>query len=124
MTSWLAPAYLALALTILAWDVALAGRIAQLRQAPRPLQAMSGLIALLALPAVLLALATSTIITGRAVASMDWVWPALLVLFAAQAAYALARGLVNLLWGVPIAVYNLLVAAVGVVRYLVAHGMV
>jgi hypothetical protein len=123
MTSWLAPAYLALSLIILVWDIVLAGRIAQLRQAPRPLQAMSGLIALLALPAVLLALATSTIITGRAVVTMDWVWPALLVLFAAQAVYALARGLVNVAWGVPIAVFDLLVAAVGIVRYLVAHGV-
>jgi hypothetical protein len=76
----------------------------------------------LVLPGLLLTLATSTIITGRAVVTMDWVWPAVLVLFAAQAAYALFRRLVNPLWGFPIMVYDIVIAAIGVVRYLVAHG--
>ena len=120
--SWLAPAHLALTAIILAWDIALAGRIAQLRQASSPLQALSGFIALLALPAVLLALATSTIITGRAVSVMDWVWPFVLMLFAAQALYALAQRVVNVVWGLPIALYNLILAVAGVVRFLVAHG--
>jgi hypothetical protein len=122
MTPWLAPAHLALSCVILIWDIVLAGRIAQLRQAPRALQAISGLAALLLLPGVLLALATSTIITGRAVVSMDWVWPAVLVLFAMQAVYSLLRRLVNFWWGIPIAVYDIVIAAVGVIRYLVAHG--
>ena len=39
MTPWLAPAHLALAIIILTWDMVLAGRIAQLRQAPRAFQA-------------------------------------------------------------------------------------
>jgi hypothetical protein len=122
MTPWLAPAHLALSCVILIWDIVLAGRIAQLRQAPRALQAISGLAALLLLPGVLLALATSTIITGRAVVTMDWVWPAVLVLFAMQAVYSLLRRLVNFWWGIPIAVYDIVIAAVGVIRYLVAHG--
>jgi hypothetical protein len=122
MTPWLAPAHLALACVILIWDIVLAGRIAQLRQAPRVLQAISGVAALLVLPGVLLALATSTIITGRAVVTMDWVWPMVLVLFALQAIYTLMRRLVNLWWGIPIAVYDILIAAIGVIRYVVAHG--
>lgn len=122
MRTWLAPAHLALTIIILIWDIVLAGRIAQNRQAPRVFQAVSGLAALLVLPGLLLALATTTVITGRAVATMDWMWPAILVLFAIQAVYAVARRLVNLIWGLPIMVYDVLIAVVGVVRYMMAHG--
>jgi hypothetical protein len=122
MRTLLAPAHLALTAIILIWDIVLAGRMAQNSQSPRSFQAISGLAALLVLPGLLLTLATSTIITGRAVVTMDWIWPAVLVLFALQAVYALFRRIVNPLWGFPIMVYDLLIAAVGVIRYMVAHG--
>lgn len=122
MRNFLAPAHLALTIIILIWNAVLAGRIAQNRQAPRVFQAISGLCALLLFPGLLFHLATSTIVTGRAVARMDWVWPAVLVLFALQAIYALARRLVNWAWGFPIAVYDIMIATIGVTRYLVAHG--
>jgi hypothetical protein len=122
MRTWLPPAHLALSIVILAWDVVLAGRIAQLRQASRPMQTMAGLMALLVIPALLLTLATSTFITGRSVVLMDWVWPAVLLLFAVQSGYALATRTVNYAWGVPIAAYNLLLAATAITRYLVGHG--
>src|SRR5678815_5788853 len=91
MTGLLATAHLALTVIIIVWDVVLAGRIAQNDQAPRVFQAIRGLAALLLVPGLLFTLATSTVITGRAVATMDWVWPAVLVLFAAQAVYAFVR---------------------------------
>ena len=122
MTNLFAPAHLALTVVILIWDIVLAGRIAQNRQAPRVFQAVSGLAALLVLPGLLFTLATSTIMTGRAVATMDWVWPAVLVLFAMQSVYALVRRLVNCVWGIPIVIYNILIATIGVTRYMVAHG--
>ncbi len=122
MNNLRAPAHLALTIIILVWDIVLAGRIAQNRQSPRVFQAISGLAALLVLPGVLLALATSTVITGRAVVMMDWLWPAVLVLFAMQAIYALMEGMVNPLWGVPILIYDILIAMIGVARYMVAHG--
>jgi len=122
MRTLLAPAHLALTVIILIWDVFLAGRIAQNSQSPRMFQAVSGLAALLVLPGLLLTLATSTIITGRAVATMDWVWPAVLVLFALQAIYAMLRGWVNWLWGIPIMLYDIVIAAIGVVRFMIAHG--
>ena len=122
MTGFLAPAHLALTVIIIVWDVVLAGRIAQNDQAPRVFQAICGLAALLLVPGLLFTLATSTVITGRAVATMDWVWPAVLFLFAAQAAYAFLRGLVNVAWGIPILIYNLLIALIGLIRYAVAHG--
>src|SRR5689334_7394353 len=117
MRAFLAPAHLALTIIIVVWDVVLAGRIAQNHRAPRVFQAISGLAALLLVPGLLFTLAASTVITGRAVAAMDWVWPAVLVLFAAQAVYAFARGLVNVAWGIPILIYNLLIALIGVIRY-------
>jgi hypothetical protein len=123
MRNFLAPAHLALTVIILVWDIVLAGRIAQNRQSPRLFQAVAGLGALLILPGLLFNLATSTIITGRAVATMDWVWPAVLVLFAFQAVYAFVRRLVNPVWGLPIAVYDMLIAVIGVVRYMVAHAI-
>jgi hypothetical protein len=122
MRNFLAPAHLALTIVILVWNVVLAGRIAQNRQSPRLFQAVSGLAALLIIPALMFELATSTVLTGRAVATMDWFWPAVLVIFAVQAVYALVRNLVNWVWGVPIAVYDMLIATIAVTRYEVAHG--
>jgi hypothetical protein len=122
MRIFLAPAHLALTIIILVWDIVLAGRIAQNRQSSRVFQSISGLAALLVLPGLLFTLATSTVITGRAVATMDWVWPAVLVLFAMQATFAVVRRLVNPIWGLPIMVYDITIATIGVVRYMVAHG--
>lgn len=122
MRAWLPAVHLALSLTILVWDVVLAGRIAQLRQASRLFAAVTGMAGLLLLPAVLLRLATSTLITGRAVISVDWIWPLVVALFAMQAVYAISRHLVNPLWGVPIVVYDIVIGVVEIVRYGVAHG--
>jgi hypothetical protein len=122
MTTWLPAAFLALSLIILIWDVVLAGRIAQLNQASRPFATITGLAGLLVLPAVLIRIATSTVITGRAVVTVDWIWPLIVVLFAVQAAYAVSGRLVNYLWGIPILVYDILIALVEVVRLGVAHG--
>ncbi len=122
MRNFLAPAHLALTIVILVWDIVLAGRMAQNRKSPRAFQAICGIAALFALPGLLFALATSTVITGRSVAHMDWFWPAVLIVFAVQAVYALARNLVNWVWGFPIAIYDLLIAAIGITRYCVAHG--
>src|SRR4051812_29997849 len=122
MTTWLPAAYLLLSLVILIWDVVLAGRIAQLRQATRPFAAITGMVGLLMLPAALLRLSTSTFITGRAVMSVDWIWPLVMVLVALQAIYALSRRLVNPLWGLPIVVYDAVVALVEVGRCGIARG--
>jgi hypothetical protein len=46
-----------------------------------------------------------------------------LVLFAVQAVYAVVLRMVNLAWGLPIMIYDVLIALIGVVRYMVAHGM-
>ena len=91
MRQWLAPAHLALTLVILVWNVVLAGRIAQLRQASKPFAALTGLVGLLLIPAFIVAVATTTLISGRAIASIDWIWPLTVVLVATQAVYALSQ---------------------------------
>jgi hypothetical protein len=122
MQSWLAPAHLALTLVIIVWDVVLGGRIAQLRQASKPFATITGLAALLLIPAFIIAVATTTVITGRAIAAVDWIWPVAIALFAIQSIYALARRLVNPLWGYPIAFYNTLLALAALTRVFSAHG--
>ena len=100
MKQWLAPAHLALTLVIIVWDVMLAGRIAQLRQASRAFAAVTGMAGLLLIPAFIIALATTTVITGRAIAAVDWIWPITVLLVAVQAVYAASRRLVNPLWAI------------------------
>ena len=122
MNTFLPAAHLALSLVIVIWDVVLAGRIAQLRLASRPFAAITGICGLLLVPALFIRLATSTILTGRAVVAVDWIWPLIVVLFAVQAAYAVSRRLVSYFWGIPILGYNVVLAATEIVRYGVAHG--
>ena len=122
MITYLPAAHLALSLIIVIWDVVLSGRIAQLRLASRPFAAITGLCCLLLLPALIIHMATATVITGRAVVAVDWIWPLVVLLFAVQAIYAVSRRLVNYLWGVPIVVYDVVLAATEIVRFGVAHG--
>ena len=122
MTTFLPAAHLALSLIIVAWDVVLAGRIAQLRLASRPFAAVTGLCAMMIIPALIIRMATATVITGRAVVAVDWIWPLVVALFAVQALYAVSRRLVNYLWGVPIVVYNIVLAVTEIIRFGVAHG--
>ena len=123
MRQWLAPAHLVLTLVIIVWNIVLAGRIAQLRQATKPFALVTGMAGLMILPAFIVALATTTVITGRAISSIDWVWPATLVLFAIQSVYAVARRLVNPLWGYPIAFYNVVITLAALSRFASAHGV-
>jgi hypothetical protein len=107
---------------VLLWNVFLAGQIAQLRAAPPVFRGISGLVGLLLAPALFVHLLGGSIITGRAIASVQSLWPAVLVLFVLQAAYATARRLVTPFVGVPILVYDALVATSAIVRWSEAHG--
>lgn len=122
MKYWLAPAHLALTLVIIVWNVLLAGRIAQLRLASRPFAVITGMAGLLMIPAFVVAIATTSVITGRAIAAVDWLWALTIVLCAVQATWALSRRLVNPLWGLPIAAYDILLAIAALSRLAVAHG--
>lgn len=122
MRYWLPVIHIALAGVVVLWDVILCGRMAQLREAPRPFAAVTGLAGLLLVPGLVALLATSSVITGQAIEIVDWLWPLVLLLFAAQAAYALVARIVNPTWGVPIAIYDVVVAVAGVTRWAAGHG--
>ena len=115
-------AYVALSLFLLLWDVFLAGQIAQLRSAPRPFAAVTALAGLLLAPALLIAGASASILNGRAIHTIGWVWPLAAVLFAVQAVYATVRGLVTPLIGLPIMLFDVVLAIAAVSGYVVDRG--
>jgi hypothetical protein len=104
------------------WDIVVAGRVSQLRRAPRTFAAITAFGGLLIVPALLIAYASASILYGRAIQPLSWVWPLTSVLFALQATYALSRRLVTPLFGVPIWVYNVIIAIVAVSRYALSKG--
>ena len=99
---------------MLLWDVFLAGQIAQLRRAPRFFRGVTALAGLLIAPAVLVAVTSASILNGRAIHVIAWVWPLTLAIFALQALYAVGKRLVTPFIGVPIAAYDVIVAVGGV----------
>jgi hypothetical protein len=109
-------------LLVLLWDVFLAGQIGQLRRAPRFFRGVTGLAGFLIAPAILVAGAAASILTGRALHIVAWVWPVTLCIFAVQALYAVSRRLVTPFIGVPIATYNVILAVAAVVRYAAYSG--
>ena len=113
----LTPAFVAVSAFILVWDVFLAGRIAQLRKAPPTFRALTAIAGLVVAPALILEVASGSLVTARSIVYVTWLRPIALVLFALQALYATGRGLVAPLVGVPIAVYDVLLAGAGLVRF-------
>jgi hypothetical protein len=123
MRSWLPLLHLALAAVIIVWNIVLAGRMAHVRTAPRSFSSLTALCGFMLAPAVVISLASSTMLTGRPLGAVDWVWPATAVLFMVQAFYALSRRLVHPLLGVPIALYDAIIATTVVLRYLAGRGI-
>lgn len=120
--AWLL-AYFGLAALIVVWNVAAAGRIIRSRGAPRIFTGATAFGALLLIPALLVAVSDASLVYGRAIQPIAWLWPAVTVLFAVQAIFALARGLVTPLFGVPILVYDSIIAVVAIARYMVSRGL-
>ncbi len=114
--------YVAAAVIMVMWDVLVAGRVSQLRRAPRTFAAITAFAGLLIIPALIIAYASASILYGRAIQPVAWVWPFTTVLFALQATYALSRRLVTPLFGVPIFVLNVIVAVVALTRFAVSRG--
>jgi hypothetical protein len=115
-------AYLVVSGLVLLWDVFLAGQIAQLRRAPRPFTTLTALCGLFVAPALIVAVTTSSLLFGRAVSAVAWLWPLTLLLFAAQAVYATTRRFVTVFVGVPIAAYNVVLAVVALTDYVLQIG--
>ena len=111
-----------LVVIIVAWDILLSARIAQVRRLPRPFVFLTALAGFLLLPALAIHLATSDAITARSVSAVEWIWPITLVLFALQALYAATRRLVNPFLGFFMSTYDVIIAVDGVLRHLAAQG--
>jgi hypothetical protein len=116
------PAHLALSGVVLLWDIVLAGRIAQLRRLPRTFVGATAIVGLLLAPALLIEVASASILNGRTIYGTAVVWPITLLLFALQAAYASARGLVVPLIGVPIAAYDIVLAVAAATQWATSLG--
>ena len=122
MNVLLAPLYWALVAIVLLWDVGLGGLMARNRKAPAPFTLLSALAAFLVAPALLVAVTAPSLLYGRAILTIAWVWPLTVLVYLAQSAYAVARRLVAPAIGVPILVFNVVLALVEGTRYLLLLG--
>ena len=114
--------YLALSIAMIAWDILMAGRIANLRRTPRRFQMITGIGGLLIVPALVVAYTSQSLLYGRAIILVDWLWPFTAILFVVQTVYALFRRLVTPLLGLPLLVYNLVIATVAVTKFVIMRG--
>ena len=114
--------FLALSLAMIAWDVLMAGRIAKLRKIPRGFQAITGIAGLLLIPALVVAYTAQSLLYGRAIFLVSWLWPFTAILFVIQTVYALARRLVTPLLGFPLLLYNFVIALVAVTKFVITRG--
>jgi hypothetical protein len=114
--------YLALSIAMIAWDILMAGRIANLRRTPRAFQMITGIGGLLIVPALVVAYTSQSLLYGRAIILVDWLWPFTALLFVVQTVYALFRRLVTPLLGLPLLVYNIIIATVAVTKFVITRG--
>lgn len=100
--------YLAATGFVLLWNVLLARQIAQARGQSRGFIAVTALCGLLIAPAALVAIASTSAITGRAIHLVVWLWPLTLGLFMIQSGMALRRRLASSFLALPIFALNTL----------------
>jgi len=118
----LATGYLVFSVAVILWDILVAGRIAQLQRTPRGFQAITALAGLLLAPAILVAISAASILYGRALQTVAWLWPFTTLLFTLQALYAVGRRLVTPLLGFPLLAYDAIIMIVAMAKYSIAQG--
>ena len=114
--------YLALSIAMIAWDILRAGRIAQLRKMPRSFQAITGIAGLLLVPALVVGYTATSLLYGRAIYLVAWLWPFTALLFVIQTIYALTRRLVTPALGFPLLIYNTIIAVAALTRFMISRG--
>lgn len=114
--------YLGLGAAIVIWNILVAGRMLQDGRRASLSTVATGLAALLLVPALVVAVSDASLVYGRAIQPLAWLWPAVTVLFVVQAAAALSRGRVSALLGVPILAYDAVIAIVAICRNMSAIG--
>ncbi|MEO8880350.1 MAG: hypothetical protein ABI446_08105 [Gemmatimonadaceae bacterium] len=118
----LATAHLVLTALVLIWNLTISGRAARLQSTQRTMAFLCALCGLLLLPALTVLLVSTSVLTGRALYTLAWVWPATTIIIAVQAAFALSRGAVAPPIGAPIVAYDVIIALVAIARYAVYRG--
>ncbi|MEP7087408.1 MAG: hypothetical protein ABI884_08730, partial [Gemmatimonadota bacterium] len=118
----LATAHLVLTALVIIWNLTISGRAARLQSTQRTMAFLCALCGLLLLPALTVLLVSTSVLTGRALYTLAWVWPATTIVIAVQAAYALSRRAVAPPIGAPIVAYDVVIALVAVARYAIYRG--
>ena len=114
--------FLVLSIGMIGWDIGMAGRIAQLRRIPRGFQGLTGIAGLLLLPALVIAYTAASLLYGRAIFLVAWLWPFTTILFVLQTIWALARRLVTPFLGFPLLIYNAIIAAIAITKFMITRG--
>jgi hypothetical protein len=110
-----------IAAAVLAWDVSMAGWIAARREAPRLFTQLTVVCGLLVVPVLVINIASGTESGARTISGITWLVPAVTIAFALQVLYAVLGRLISLVVGLPILLYDLLLAATAVGDYLVTQ---
>jgi hypothetical protein len=118
----LVPLHIVLSGIVLLWDLYVARRMTQTRGVPPLIGALTGMAALLIAPALLVAMVSSSSMSGRALHTIAWVWPVTVVLVTVQAIACTARGHISRAAGIPIVIYDAVLAAVYITRWMIARG--
>jgi hypothetical protein len=111
------------AVLLLLWDVGLAGRLARVAEAPRSWATLTAATGLLLIPAALIRIVGSSLLDGRTVAALGWLWPLVLTLVALQAVMTLTRGLGARTLVAPIMIYDAILAASAWIEYAAGNGL-
>jgi len=112
------------AVLLLLWDVGVAGRLARVAEAPRGWATLTAIAGLLLIPALMVRVIGSSIIDGRTLAALGWLWPLVLTLVLAQAMLTLVRGLGSRAIVTPIVIYDAILAAAAWIEYAAGSGSV
>ena len=120
LSAWhhLATAHLVLCALVLIWDLWVAGRAARVQGVPPILAFLSALGGLLLLPALVVSLLSTSLLTGAALISIAWIWPATVALATAQSAYSLAKHRTSVSIGVAILAFDFVLALITFTHWL------
>jgi hypothetical protein len=122
MTALQPAALLAYMVALLTWNIFLGGRIGRRHEYPRVFTGMSALAGFVILPALLIFIAGGTAITGRAIQSVTWMWPAACALVTAQSVYSAITRRLQMYAGLPLVFYNVLVTLLAVAGWSMLRG--
>lgn len=114
--------YWAGAALLVVWNLVAAGQAARVRRAAPWLASLTSAAGFLILPALLVALLTTSSLDGRTLHVVSWLWPVTCLLTAAQCLSALATGQAPRWISLPAAVYGVLVASIAIARWLTGLG--